>query len=163
MTEKNFALWDFSLDVYAQPEVKSSCLELQDAHGADVNILLWCFWLELEQKKLNIERLQNAHDLVSTWVESAIKPLRQMRRELKKHYGTTDPRIENLRQTIKQAELLAEQQEQWLLQSLAIEWQQETSCIPPGTNLRIYLTELQIPENIYLSNIEELCKAVRCQ
>lgn len=160
MTETNFALWDFSLAIYAQPDVMSSCLELQDAHGADVNILLWCLWLELLQKKLDSERLQNARDLVNTWVESTIKPLRQMRRELKKRYGTTDSRIENLRQTIKQAELLAEQQEQWLLQSLATNWQQEKSCITPGTNLRIYLAELHIPENTQRSHLDRLCKAV---
>ena len=162
MTEKNFALWNFSLEIYAQPEVMSSCLELQDAQGADVNILLWCLWLEQQQKKLTVERLQDARDLVDTWVESTIKPLRQTRRKLKQHYGTIDAHIENLRQTIKQAELLAEQQEQWLLQSLAINWQQETSCIPTGTNLRLYLTELQIAEDIYRSNLAKLCKAISC-
>ena len=161
MPEMNFSLWDFSLKVYARPGVASTCLDLQDTYGVDVNVLLWCLWLEQQQKKLDIEQLQEALHLVSDWVEFRIKPLRKIRRELTQPSDATDSLIETLRRTIKQAELLAEQHEQWLLQSLAINWSKERSFIAPGTNLRIYLTALHIPENIQGIYLESLREAIK--
>lgn len=37
--------WRFSCAVYAAPGVAQACLELQDTHGADVNLLLLAAWL----------------------------------------------------------------------------------------------------------------------
>ena len=47
MTSKDAAdeFWQFSLEVYARPQVADLCLVLQDEHGFDVNILLLCLWL----------------------------------------------------------------------------------------------------------------------
>ena len=36
--------WDFSLAVYGRPGVAPACLALQQRHGADVNLLLFCAW-----------------------------------------------------------------------------------------------------------------------
>ena len=37
--------WDFSLRVYGSEGVPEACLVLQERHGIDVNVLLYCFWL----------------------------------------------------------------------------------------------------------------------
>jgi uncharacterized protein (TIGR02444 family) len=157
VTELNFALWDFSLRLYSQPGVASACLSLQDNYGADVNVLLWSMWLENQQKRLNQERLHLALTLITPWVTATILPLRQMRRQLKNHYGTTDSQIENLRQTIKQAELQAEQQEQWQLYALAINWPADTSAVSPGENLLSYLNHLNIPVAVSNNLIKQIC------
>ena len=36
--------WQFSGAVYAHPGVAEACLDLQDRHGLDVNLLLFCAW-----------------------------------------------------------------------------------------------------------------------
>ena len=35
------AFWQFSLDVYARPQVAELCLALQDEHNFDVNAVLF--------------------------------------------------------------------------------------------------------------------------
>lgn len=144
MSDTNLSLWNFSLNLYACPEVAAECLVLQDNKGIDVNVLLWCLWLEVEQKRLTPQRLHQAGDQVRYWVEAVIIPLRNLRRQLKKRFGTTDSSIEMLRQTIKQAELDAEQQEQRLLQMLAETWEKEAVSVLPGDNLRLYLTQSDV-------------------
>src|SRR6202000_1576818 len=42
MTTGESRFWTFSLAVYADPAVQRECLALQDDHGVDVNLLLFC-------------------------------------------------------------------------------------------------------------------------
>lgn len=147
VTAINLSLWDFSLRTYARPGIAPLCLELQDSYGADVNLLLWCVWMESQQKQLTADRLQQAEAQVAAWVKETLHPLRHMRRQLKNQYGTTDSLIESLRQTIKQAELQAEQQEQVQLQILAASWPVAAATLPSGENLRIYLAHLGLPSS----------------
>ena len=37
--------WDFSLRVHGADGVAGACLDLQDAHQLDVNIVLYCCWI----------------------------------------------------------------------------------------------------------------------
>jgi uncharacterized protein (TIGR02444 family) len=37
--------WRFSLQTYARPGVQALSLALQDDHGCDVNLMLFCLWL----------------------------------------------------------------------------------------------------------------------
>jgi len=39
------AFWRFSLDAYGRPGVAAACLDLQDRHGCDVNLILYALWL----------------------------------------------------------------------------------------------------------------------
>jgi uncharacterized protein (TIGR02444 family) len=141
----NLSLWDFSLQLYSQPEVEPLCLELQDSYGVDINMLLWCEWLEQQHKCLTLDRLQMARMCIAPWKAQTVLPLRELRRELKNRYGTSNLAVEKLRQTIKQAELQAEQQTQTLLEELAESWPVESVAIPNGDNLRIYLRECKLP------------------
>ncbi len=36
--------WDFSLAVWGREAVEPACLALQERHGIDVNVLLFCGW-----------------------------------------------------------------------------------------------------------------------
>lgn len=147
MTRVNVDFWNFSLQLYARPQVADLCVQLQDAYQLNVNLLLWCCWLEQQALDLTAERLQQAHSRVDAWEQDYVLPLRALRRNLKRQFGTTDATMEMLRQQIKQAELMAEKQMQIWLEALAGEWfTQANSAITTGENLRRYLKSQQVPD-----------------
>lgn len=159
MTEIYGSLWDYSLRVYALPGVAAKCLAMQDNYDADVNILLWSLWLESEQKCLTEEKLQAALKLVSPWAATTVIPLRNIRRQMKDLYGTRNSQIEALRQTIKNAELEAERQQQCLLENLALEWTKAVTHITAGDNLEVYLRTLGVPadeKEFFVAALKEL-------
>ena len=45
MAEAVEEFWRFALGFYARPGVAPACLELQDRHGKDVLIALYCCWV----------------------------------------------------------------------------------------------------------------------
>lgn len=147
-------LWDFSLLHYARPGVAEACLQLQDRQGVNVNLMLWCAWLELRGLALDAVRLHSAQKRIHSWDEHYVHPLRQLRRRMKAEFGETDAYIERVRSQIKQAELLAEQQVQTWLESLVQTWDDTGSANPPalGDNLRFYLQQFNVTE----STIEQL-------
>tara|TARA_Y100000588_G_scaffold392795_1_gene506008 strand:- start:121 stop:630 length:510 start_codon:yes stop_codon:yes gene_type:complete len=108
-------LWDFSVKTYGREGVASACLRLQDDHGADVNILMYCCWAAQDRALLfdamAIERIISA---VEPWKSSIVEVLRNIRRELKsKTYPGIDVEVqERLRVEIKRIELNAERLQQ---------------------------------------------------
>lgn len=76
--------WDFALRVYKTPGVSEACLEIQERHGVDVNVLLFCCWLgESGRGSVTPERLAEACNAVASWHETVVKKLRAVRRVLK--------------------------------------------------------------------------------
>ena len=140
------SLWEFALGVYAQPGVEQACLALQDERGAEVCLLLWCLWLERRGCVLTAAGLQQAQAAIAPWVDDAVRPLRTLRRQLKARYGTADARLEQLRQGIKQAELLAERQLLRLLAAQGGELPHSPQPLVAGANLRLYLASLGLTE-----------------
>ena len=106
--------WDFSLRVYGQPGVAPACLELQDRHGLDVNLLLLCCWLGHCQKaKPSRAQVAALADAVAAWHNDVVRPLRQARRRLKAPDAAIPPALaEALRREVKRIELDAEHIEQ---------------------------------------------------
>jgi uncharacterized protein (TIGR02444 family) len=73
--------WQFSLDVYARPQVADLCMGLQDAHGFDVNILLLCLWLaQGEGRALGQSEIGDLLGAVAALNENMIWPVRGVRR-----------------------------------------------------------------------------------
>lgn len=99
--------WRFSCAIYAVPEVAAACLEMQDAQGADVNLLLLAMWLGAARGT----RLQAA-DIAALpgaeWQASAVAPLRALRRRLKAAPDAADPLLTAFRRQILDCELAAE-------------------------------------------------------
>ena len=146
MTRVDADFWNFSLRLYARPQVADLCLQLQDTYQLNVNLLLWCCWLEQQAISLTAERLQQAHLRVDAWEQDYVLPLRALRRNLKRQFGAADATIETLRQQIKHAELMAEKQMQIWLEELAAQWLVVTNPpVAPGENLRCYLTSQKVP------------------
>lgn len=121
--------WAFSLRVYARPAVPAACLALQDAHGLDVNLLLYCCWLGTRGTGLDSAALAAAMEFTGPWTERVVRPLRDARTWMKRD---NDARARlapdvytKLRESIKAVELEAERLEQLALEGMAAEPAQE--------------------------------------
>ena len=105
--------WAFSCAVYALPGVQAACLDLQDRHGADVNLLLFAAWVGAVLR----HGLMSA-DLATApggdWHGQVIVPLRALRRHVKAAMAA-QAGLEGVYQQAKQCELSAEQVRQALL------------------------------------------------
>jgi uncharacterized protein (TIGR02444 family) len=102
--------WRFSLKVYDQEGVASECLELQEVHGVNVNVLLFCTWLGTQAITLDRNDIEGASRIVVHWDAMVVRPLRAARQEMK-----TDPAMATVRAHVKALELEAEQIEQAML------------------------------------------------
>jgi uncharacterized protein (TIGR02444 family) len=109
--------WLFSLRTYRQPGVEPACLVLQNRHGADVNMVLYCCWAAASGRgALGTRTIRAAIASTARWQEEVVGPLRAVRRSLKPGFeGVPVERTEALRQTIGRVELECEHAEQALL------------------------------------------------
>jgi uncharacterized protein (TIGR02444 family) len=106
-------LWEFSLATYAAPGVADECLALQDRHGLDVNIALFCCWYGWSGRgRLTAAGIAAAEARVADWTRDVVVPLRAVRRALK---PLAAPQAATLRTSVKRLELDAEREEQRLL------------------------------------------------
>ena len=103
-------LWRFSLKVYGLEGVASECLELQELHGVNVNVLLFCAWLGTQAITLDRNDIEAATRIVTHWDAMVVRPLRIARQEMK-----ADRDMATVRPHVKALELEAEQIEQAML------------------------------------------------
>lgn len=116
------ALWTFAVAVYGRAGVSDACLELQDAHGADVPVLLFSLWLAARGVALGDAEMRRIEAEVAPWRAEVVHPLRALRRRLKEGPPPAPgPETEPLRNAIKGAELSAEKTELARLARLADE------------------------------------------
>jgi uncharacterized protein (TIGR02444 family) len=145
-------LWEFSLACYARPGVADACLHLQDQHGVNVNLLLWCAWLDVRGQTLDAASLHTAQKRIRGWDEHYVIPLRRLRRRMKVEFGVTDAGIEAVRAQIKQAELLAEKQLQLWLETVVVSERHEDEAgenpRADWNNVRFYLQHLRVTEGV---------------
>jgi len=135
------AFWKFSLAVYAAPGVADECLAVQESHGVDVNVLLFCAWLASARKVvLAPDDIEGIAAAVGAWHERAVKPLRGVRRFMKDVQGGD---VAVLRTRVKGAEFEAEQVEQAILFARAeAHWPRAGQAVLPAalwSNLETYL------------------------
>lgn len=78
------AFWAFSLAFYGRAAVAAACLDLQDHHGRDVNLVLYACWVGLSGRgRLAAADFARAEDAIAPWRRTTIEPLRSARRALK--------------------------------------------------------------------------------
>jgi len=112
--------WEYSLTLYAREGVAPACLQLQDQHGVDVNLLLYACYAACCGLELGVSELAAMDARIAGWRSRAVQPLRRQRRELREREGA-----ESLRQQVVRLELLAEraqQQQMWLTRVPTGEW-----------------------------------------
>lgn len=103
--------------LYQQPGIAELCLMLQDSHGLDVNLLLFSNWYGFYYGELSEDLMTKASDLSTEWSTQVVKPLRSVRRWLRKDGGPE----ELLRNRVKDSELAAEYLQLYRLEQLAVD------------------------------------------
>ncbi len=123
MSEEGSSLWAFSLSVYANAAVQAECLDLQDRHGNDVNLLLFCAHVgAVHCAVLSDTEVRLAASIVEEWQNSIVKRLREARRALAPFATDLSPILSSaatLRTDVKAIELKAERIEQMMLEAWA--------------------------------------------
>ncbi len=120
--KENDALWQYSRCLYSNPDIERWCLWLQDQHGANVNLVLFCCFAGVVGVSLDKDAFRKLDDLICDWDETVILPLRAIRRNMRHKLPSGDWRT--VRQIIQQAELAAERQ----LQGDLARWLPEQDC-----------------------------------
>lgn len=115
--EHGNAFWDFSLRAYRRPGVAEACLRLQDAYGADVNLLLYFCWLASRKAcPLEAAEVEAVVRETADWRDGVVRPLRAVRRRMKQAFQAVPPTLsEPLRREIKRVELESERLQQAVL------------------------------------------------
>jgi uncharacterized protein (TIGR02444 family) len=99
------ALWDEVVAAYERPGIPEACLTLQDEHGQNTSLLLWAAIVRPRDEAV----LAQAAAAARSWDETALKPLRAVRRALKAPSPpVADAARGGLREDVKAAELRAE-------------------------------------------------------
>lgn len=102
-------LWDWAVRAYRADGVAEACLHLQDAAGQNVPLLLWAAWTARTGRNLDADAMEAACDIARAWQETAIAPLRDVRRSLKgRNPDLEDADREAVRAQVKAVELEAE-------------------------------------------------------
>jgi uncharacterized protein (TIGR02444 family) len=131
--------WTFSLEVYAAPGVAAECLALQRELDVDVNMLLFCAWLGARRNiVLSAEQIEFFEDIVRTWREDVVKPLRGVRDTIKGRADFAEEDIGALRSEVLSAELGAERIEQAQLYQAAMQTVEQAveTCPHTGDAMR---------------------------
>ena len=145
--------WDFSLATYGRAGTADACLALQEAHGADVNILLFCAWAGCNGVRLDRAQIELARGAVREWHKEVVTPLRSVRRRLKTALDDAAPGDlqSALRARIQKIEIDAEHIEQLRLAGRAdifegAEFGRSGAAAPDGAaaraNMEAYLSVL---------------------
>lgn len=119
-TQETPGFWDWSLHIYDQDDVSRACLILQDRHGLDVNMVLWCVWaVRAGYGVIDDDTLAGGHAFATYWSAKITANLRSVRRNLRPApAGTPIEWAEALRANTLEVELDAERVEQDFLQAL---------------------------------------------
>jgi uncharacterized protein (TIGR02444 family) len=83
--------WDYSVALYGRPGVEAACLELQQRHRIDVNLVLLCLWLGEHGTALDGEALARLCHAADRWQLEVVRPLRTLRRRLKGRLADAEP------------------------------------------------------------------------
>ena len=99
------AIWDWALAVYDRPGVPEATLALQDLHGQNTSYLLWAVHTRTTDRAILVRAAATSR----TWDQTALGPLRTVRRALKPSQPPVpDAARAQLRDAVKQLELAAE-------------------------------------------------------
>jgi len=142
--------WRYSLRTYALPGVAEQALQWQDEDGLNINLLLWCSWLESQDIEVGREHLRQAAAGLHDWDLELIQPLRGVRRGIKGRDAgvfSQDESLISMKAQLSETELLAEQWAQAWLYGVATDFLAEPeslhrSEVGIGGNVLLYFTEV---------------------
>lgn len=125
--------WSFSLDVYGRDGVAPAAIALQDRHGIDVNMLLFCLWVGASGRRLAAGDLARVAAAAEDWNREVVRPIRAARRRMKSPPGELErDAVESLRRQVLSAEIATERAEQMLIARLAAAPAAAAGSAPPA-------------------------------
>lgn len=109
--------WDFAIRVYTSEGVSAACLNLQERHGIDVNLMLFCLWLGHSGRGvMSGAEIDAAVSASNEWHHVVVKGLRHVRQTLKSGFPDVDQDLaQALRSEVQKTEINAEHLEQLIL------------------------------------------------
>jgi uncharacterized protein (TIGR02444 family) len=155
------AVWDFAVRTYGAPGVAPACLELQERHGINVALMLFCLWRgTLGDMRLR-EYLPAVAASAQAWHEATALPIRAARRWLKSNADQLgQPAGTALYRTVLSAEIDCEHGELLLLARQAEAFGEPSGAAPPaaiGESLSAFFAvsgvDLVTPDHVALSTI----------
>jgi uncharacterized protein (TIGR02444 family) len=116
--DKESSFWTFSLEFYSDPAIAGICIDLQDRHACDVNVVLFALWCASRHRSLSSHELERVVASISPWQNDVVRPLRGVRRNLKQLAADLAlAPISELREAVKKQELEAEHLQQSLMEA----------------------------------------------
>ena len=116
MDYPNSEFWNYSSQIWTLPGTEKVCLELQNKHEINVNILLYCAWAGDKKLCMNDDDLQMLLDTTQPW-QTIIKPLRDSRKMMKQSMlAMPSKMVDQTLKNINEMELNAEHMEQLALE-----------------------------------------------
>lgn len=113
------AAWDFVLRLYGMPGVAPACLDLQERHGINVSLMLFCLWHGTVSERPLGEDLPAMAAAAEEWHRSAVLPIRAARSWLKRDAeGLQQSTSAALYKTVLAAEIDCEHAELLMLAKL---------------------------------------------
>ncbi len=111
------AFWDYSTRLYAKRVVSEICLDFQDRHGLDVNVLLFCCWVAASGRgRFRDGELAAALQGATEWHGKVAAPVRALRRYLRGNTGRAPRRLaDDLGRVVAECEIYAEHVGQLIL------------------------------------------------
>ncbi len=113
------AFWTYTLDFYRREGVQPAVIHLQDARGADVNLLIHAAWTAaLGLPATTRADAQTLADSVAAWRDTAIEPLRAVRNALRPGVAhVPEEECKALRGQVLKLEIESERIEQAVLEA----------------------------------------------
>ncbi|SMF12291.1 TIGR02444 family protein [Alteromonadaceae bacterium Bs31] len=139
-------LWDYSVRVYGHKEVENIVLGLQDEYHANVDIILWCCWMDAEDICLSKEALDDVLITIDTVSQATLLKLREVRRYLKEAGSFTQVQAKVISKQLVNAELMVEKVLIHRLQDLTRRFAEVMEDREDPLSLTYYLDFLMIPD-----------------
>jgi uncharacterized protein (TIGR02444 family) len=137
--------WRFSQHVYANPELQSLCLSLQDKQQRNINLLLWLSFCQLQRWTVNLDQLLGQ-------IHHSEQKMMQFRR----HRKTIKPLLSDTQyQLLLKHELKLERRQQQLL---VLCQQRHPGEQAAEQALKAYLQQAEAAES-YLSRVNAALRA----
>jgi uncharacterized protein (TIGR02444 family) len=147
---EDVSLWDFVSRVYAIPQVERLTLGLQDEYHLNVNIILWCCWLEREDIRISVAHFDDILINIDSVSQQTVSKLRDVRRVLQQSGNFTKVQALSIKKHILNAEFLMEKVLVQRLQDLTTRFLEcpEAAIAAKSSNICVefYLKYIDIPD-----------------
>lgn len=107
------AFWQFSLSIYDDSNIQQACHVFQDTDSANVNLVLYAYWLGYAVKELSHDEFTKACASVAHWNQDVTKKMRQVRIYLKNN--SVNEWVKNYYAQVLTTEIISESYQQELL------------------------------------------------